>query len=97
MFRVLLRMEIHPGREREFEEVWRRLGGAITGQPANLGQTLSRSAEEESVYYIVSDWTSEELFREYERSQGHVEHRSQLHPYRSAGSMTTMHLVHELP
>ncbi|MDQ7803506.1 antibiotic biosynthesis monooxygenase family protein [Amycolatopsis sp. A133] len=91
-----LRMTVHPGREAEFEQVWHRLGGIITEQPANLGQTLSRSVEEESVYYIVSDWTSEEEFREYERSERHVEHRKQLHPYRSAGSMTTMRVVHEL-
>jgi heme-degrading monooxygenase HmoA len=95
-FRVLLRMDLEPGREREFERAWLDGAHVITGQPANIGQWLSKSAEEDSVYYIVSDWTDEERFREYELSEDHLEHRKRLHPYRRSGSMVTMTLLHSL-
>ncbi|CAL9500521.1 antibiotic biosynthesis monooxygenase family protein [Streptomyces sp. enrichment culture] len=101
VFRVLLRMEIHPGREREFEETWLSVGEAVTSRPGNVAQWLLREAAEEdgaegSVYYIVSDWTDEPSFRAFESSAAHVRHRELLHPYRGAGSMTTMRMVYEL-
>lgn len=96
VFRVTLRMEVHPGRGEEFERAWCAGAEVITGQRANLGQWLSRSADEADVYYIVSDWVDEPGFREYEHSAEHLEHRERLHPYRAAGSMTTMHVLHDL-
>ncbi|GAA1858987.1 antibiotic biosynthesis monooxygenase family protein [Asanoa iriomotensis] len=93
-FRVLLRMEIHPGMEHEFEQTWHRVGSAIVTHPANLGHWLSRGAEDKSVYYVVSDWVDEARFREFEKSEAHVKHREQLHPYRSKGSMTTMRVIY---
>lgn len=93
VFRVMLRMQIRPGMEHEFEKVWLEVGDSVTTHPANLGQWLSRGAEEDGVYYIVSDWVNEPLFREFETSDRHLEHRQKLHPYRSGGSMTTMRVV----
>ncbi|BCL21973.1 antibiotic biosynthesis monooxygenase family protein [Streptomyces tuirus] len=93
VFRVMLRMQIKSGMEHEFEKVWQEVGDSVTTHPANLGQWLSRSAEEDGIYYIVSDWVDEALFREFETSDRHLEHRQKLHPYRSGGSMTTMHVV----
>ncbi len=95
-FRVMLRMQIKPGAEDDFERVWLEIGDSVTSHPANLGQWLSR-AEEEGVYYIVSDWVSEPLFREFETSERHLEHRQKLHPFRSGGSMSTMSVVAYLP
>lgn len=96
-FRVVLRLQITPGREKDFEETWFQIGGRITGHPANRGQWLLRSGEEPSVYYIMSDWVDEPTFREFEHSRQHVEHRSRLHPYRTGGSMATMQVVYHLP
>jgi heme oxygenase (mycobilin-producing) len=96
VFRVLLRMETLPGAEAEFERQWAAGAALIAAEPANIGQCLARG-DEEHVYYIVSDWTDEERFREYERSERHRDHRSRLHPYRAAGSMATMQVVSELP
>lgn len=96
MFRVMLRMRIRPGMERDFEETWYRIGDTITGHPASIQQWLARSDEEPGVYYVMSDWVSEERFREFERSDEHVVHRSQLHPFRLEGSMVTMRLVYEM-
>ena len=95
-FRVMLRMEIEPGREAAFERVWRRGTNAVTGHPANLGQSLSRSTDEESTYYIVSDWVDEKQFREFENSPAHLEHRATLHPFRRNGSFHTMELVEHI-
>jgi heme oxygenase (mycobilin-producing) len=96
MFRVMLRMEIFPGKEREFERTWHQIGETVTSDPANLGQSLSRSADEDGVYYIVSDWVDEPRFRAFEHSDVHLTHRTRLHPYRSGGSMTTMHVVYRM-
>src|SRR5690606_3823290 len=96
-FRVMLRMLIQPGMEQGFERTWHEVGEAVTGHPANLGQWLARSLDEEGVYYIVSDWIDEPRFREFEHSARHLEHRTRLHPYRSSASMTTMQVVYEIP
>ncbi|MET0425256.1 MAG: antibiotic biosynthesis monooxygenase family protein [Actinoplanes sp.] len=96
VFRVMLRMEIKPGAEEEFERVWTQIGDSVTSHPANLGQWLSRS-DEKGVYYIVSDWVDEPRFREFETSHRHLEHREKLHPYRTGGAMTTMQVVAFLP
>lgn len=98
MYRVLLRMEVRPGHEEQFERAWSEGAAEIAAEPANVGQTLARAqGDGESVYYIVSDWTDEPSFREYEVSERHRKHRARLHPYRSAGSMTTMTVVNRLP
>ncbi|WP_410601166.1 antibiotic biosynthesis monooxygenase family protein [Amycolatopsis sp. lyj-90] len=96
IFRVMLRMQIKPGMAGDFERTWLEVGDAVTSHPANLGQWLSRGDDEEDVYYVVSDWVSEPRFREFETSDRHLNHRAKLHPYRSAGSMTTMRVVAHL-
>ncbi|MGC9535665.1 antibiotic biosynthesis monooxygenase family protein [Streptomyces sp. UG1] len=92
-FRVLLTVQVKPGLEAEFEKVWAQGSKEVTAQPANLGHTLARSAQEESVYYVVSDWTDRESFLSFESSPEHVRHREKLHPYRTGGSLAMMHLV----
>lgn len=96
MFRVLLRFELNPGMEKGFEDTWLSIGRVITDHPANLGQWLLRDSEQDSVYYVISDWIDEKRFREFEHSPEHVEHRTKLHPYRRGGAMHTMTVVHEL-
>lgn len=95
-FRVQIRFEINPGMEKGFEDTWLSIGSVITGDPGNIGQWLSRDAEDESVYFVMSDWVDEKQFREFEHSAAHVEHRTKLHPYRRGGSMATMEIVHAL-
>jgi heme-degrading monooxygenase HmoA len=97
VFRVMLRLSIIEGKEKEFEETWYGIGSVVTDHPANLGQWLLRSYDEPRTYYIMSDWESEPLFREFERSERHLEHRVKLHPFRDGGSMATMSVVYSLP
>jgi heme-degrading monooxygenase HmoA len=96
VFRVLLRMQVHQGMERDFEETMRTIGDAIRRHPANLDQWLTKSAEEEGVYYVISDWIDEAQFRTFERSDEHLEHRKKLHPFRSGISMRTGHILYHL-
>ncbi|MFJ2608269.1 antibiotic biosynthesis monooxygenase family protein [Streptomyces sp. NPDC091279] len=96
-FRIMLRMEIKPGMEEDFEKTWSAVGGSVTSHPANLGQWLCRGEEEPGVYYIISDWTDEPRFRAFETSDRHLEHRRKLHPFRTGGSMVTMSVVAALP
>jgi heme-degrading monooxygenase HmoA len=96
VFRVMLRMQIVPGKEEEFEKVWYSIGDVVHGHPANRGQWLLRSTEEEGVYYIMSDWADEPRFREFERSEQHLRHREKLHPYRLHGSMASMRVVYDM-
>lgn len=96
--RVVLRMEIVPGREREFEDVWLDIGRTIARSPANRGQVLARSGEQGagSVYYVFTDWADEAGFRAFEVSAEHVENRRRLGPLRAGGDMTVTSVVHRL-
>jgi heme-degrading monooxygenase HmoA len=89
-YRVTVRMHIHPGMEQEFEKTWKDVASGVARHPANRGQWLTRSPEETGVYAVVSDWVSEERFREFERSPEHAVNRMRLDPYRdrSHASMT---------
>lgn len=100
-FRVLLRVDVRPGMGTDFEQTWLSIGDAVTSHPANVGQWLLHGEDgagdgQADVYYIVSDWTDEAGFREFEHSDEHVLHRQRLHPFRSGGSMATMSVVHHL-
>ncbi|MFD4143377.1 NAD(P)-binding domain-containing protein [Streptomyces sp. NPDC058572] len=98
LFRVILRMEIQPGTQDAFEKTWWEVGSAIARQPANRGQTLSRTTEgDRSVYYVVTDWADEASFRTFELSPAHVEHRRRLGKYRTHGEMTTTQTVYDIP
>ncbi|MFE1861756.1 antibiotic biosynthesis monooxygenase family protein [Streptomyces anandii] len=94
--RVILRMEIHPEMAADFERVWLSVGESIAREPANRGQTLVRSTEEEGVYYVLTDWAGERAFRDFEVSQRHTLHRQRLKPYRRGGDMAVTEVVHRL-
>ncbi|MEV6401089.1 NAD(P)-binding domain-containing protein [Streptomyces sp. NPDC051907] len=98
LFRVILRMEIQPGTQDEFERTWWEVGSAIARQPANRGQTLTRATEGDTpVYYVITDWADEKSFRAFEVSEAHVEHRRRLGQYRTRGEMTTTQTVYDIP
>ncbi|MET9464219.1 MULTISPECIES: antibiotic biosynthesis monooxygenase family protein [unclassified Streptomyces] len=96
-FRVMLRMEIEPGKEADFQKAWLEGTEAVTGHPANLGQSLAReddrTAGGKTIFVIISDWTDEPRFREFEESPAHLEHRATLHPFRKGGSFHVMEVL----
>lgn len=94
--RVILRMEVHPEMAADFEKVWLSVGQSIAREPANRGQTLVRSTEEEGVYYVLTDWADERAFRAFEVSDRHTLHRQRLKPFRRGGDMAVTEVVHRL-
>ncbi|MFD5589671.1 antibiotic biosynthesis monooxygenase family protein [Streptomyces sp. NPDC127063] len=94
--RVILRMEVHPEMVADFERVWLSVGESIAREPANRGQTLVRSTEEEGVYYVLTDWADERAFRDFEVSPRHTLHRQRLKPFRRGGDMAVTEVVHRL-
>ncbi|MBO8198092.1 NAD-binding protein [Streptomyces smyrnaeus] len=96
-FRVMLRMEVHPGRRQEFERTWLQVATGIAREPANRGQKLVRSVDDEHVYYVFTDWADESSFRTFELSEAHVENRRRLQPFRRGGEMVVTETVHDLP
>ncbi|MER6128863.1 antibiotic biosynthesis monooxygenase family protein [Streptomyces sp. NPDC001795] len=94
--RVILRMEVHPEMTADFERVWLSVGESIAREPANRGQMLVRSTEEEGVYYVLTDWAGERAFRDFEVSHRHTLHRQRLKPFRRGGDMAVTEVVHRL-
>ncbi|CAL9594673.1 hypothetical protein SUDANB105_05295 [Streptomyces sp. enrichment culture] len=94
--RVILRMEVFPEMAMDFERTWREVGESISREPDNLGQTLVRDTEEEGVYWVLSDWTSEDRFRAFEVSERHLAHRLKLKPYRKGGAMHVTEVIREI-
>ena len=45
---------------------------------------------------VLSDWTDEASFRQFEHSADHATNRSDLQPFRLGGSMMTMDVVRRL-
>lgn len=95
-FRVMLRMRVLPGKEAEFERVWREVAEALRDHPANLGHRLLCSTEEPGVYYAMGDWTSEAAFRVLQHSEEHAGYRRRLLPYRSEIATTPLRFVAEV-
>ena len=96
-FRMLLRIDVHPGREPEFEREWRAIAEGIAGHAGHRGQSLMRSATEDATYFVLSEWVDAESFRTFELSEQHVHNRRRLDEYRHGGSMQTMTLVAAVP
>jgi heme-degrading monooxygenase HmoA len=97
VFRVLLSMDVNAGQASQFEAVWSEIAAEIAAHPANLAQALMRGSEPVHRYHILTDWTDENSFRRFERSEAHVAYRKRLAPYRGDVTMSTMHIVREVP
>ncbi|MGC9668381.1 antibiotic biosynthesis monooxygenase family protein [Planosporangium sp. 12N6] len=95
--RVLLQIDVQPGREREFERLWREHSSRIRELPDNHGQWLLRRTDDPSRYVVLTDWTDEESFRAFERSEAQQEYLRRLRPLRAGGGMTLLTLVDEQP
>ncbi|MBP2323127.1 heme-degrading monooxygenase HmoA [Kibdelosporangium banguiense] len=86
---MILRIDVKPGSAQEFEAVWRKMAGTVSLRPENLDQWLLRGTEDDTAYFVVTDWTDEASFREFEHSAEHLGHRAALAPFRRGGWMET--------
>ncbi|MBO7939106.1 antibiotic biosynthesis monooxygenase [Streptomyces sp. S9] len=94
--RVLLEIRIAPGRESEFEELWRRHAEEVRLLPDNHGQRLYRQAGLDGCYTVLTDWTDEPSFRAFERSDAQQAYLRRLWPMREGGSMSLLEPLHDL-
>jgi heme oxygenase (mycobilin-producing) len=90
IYRVMLKFTVTQGTEAAFERVWFGIAERVRSTPGNLEQWLMRDADHASTYYLISDWTDEARFREFERSPEHAADRASLTPFRYGVSMATM-------
>jgi heme-degrading monooxygenase HmoA len=95
--RILLQIDVQAGREREFEQLWCEHSSWIRELPDNHGQWLLRRTDNASGYVILSDWTDEDAFRAFERSEPQQEYLKRLGPIRAGGVMALLTMVYEQP
>lgn len=71
MFIAMNRFRIVPGREAEFEELWRRRDSRLGDVPGFRAFSLLRGprAEDHSLYVSHSVWADETTFRDWTRSE----------------------------
>jgi aromatase len=91
--RVLLSIDIHPGQQDEFEQLWWEHAQLVAGDPANLGQSLSVRTDSPASYVVVTDWADEPSFRAFERSDAQQKYLKRLWPLRESGSMTLLRMI----
>jgi quinol monooxygenase YgiN len=96
-FRMQIRMKVRTGRDGEFEDGWLALASAAQAHPANVDQWLARSSQEPGVYFVVSDWTDEEGYRDFLSSPGFRRTIVVLRPFLADDTMSASHVVHHLP
>jgi len=90
--RATLHMKVKDGRGPDFERAWRAIAEEIRTVPGNIRQTLARDPEDSDSFVVTSDWSSREVFGEFERSPEQDELTAPLRELRSSARMT----VHEV-
>lgn len=94
---VMLTIELHPGKDAEFEDLWRAHAAAVAAEPGNLGQALNRRADAPGTYVVITSWTDEGAFRVFEKSPRQQEYLRTLWPLRARGAMTVLQPVAQVP
>lgn len=95
--RVLLHIDVASGREAEFETLWQEHARYVNTVPGNRGQSLLRRTGQPGGYVVITDWTDEPTFREFEKSEAQQEYLKRLWPMRVSGMMVLTETVHSLP
>lgn len=96
MIRAVLRMEIRPEDNAEFERVWRAVAGAVSEHWGVLQQTLVRDGEGENAYLVISDWPNSEEFRLFERSEEQDRLTAPLRKLRSSASLSVYEVIEQI-
>lgn len=87
-FRMMLRLEIVPGCDADFEATWRAVAAEVSQGSECLRQWLLRVPAEPGVYFIVSDWADAAAFQRFRESPGHDGHASRLKPFQRSMTVT---------
>jgi heme-degrading monooxygenase HmoA len=93
MVRATLYMKVKDGRGRDFERAWRAIAEEVRKAPGNIRQALTRDPEDPDSFVVTSDWTSRDVFGEFERSPEQDELTAPLRELRASARMTLHELV----
>ena len=88
MVRATLHMKVKDGCGPDFERAWQAIAEQVRLVPGNLRQTLARDPEDSDGFVVTSDWSSREVFGEFERSPEQDELTAPLRELRSSARMT---------
>jgi heme-degrading monooxygenase HmoA len=91
--RATLYMTVKEGRGPDFELAWRAIAEQVKAVPGNVRQTLARDPEDPDSFVVTSDWSSREVFGEFERSPEQDELTAPLRELRSSARMTVHDIV----
>ena len=93
MVRATLYMKVKEGRGQEFERVWREIAEEVRKAPGNIRQALTRDPEDPDSFVVTSDWSSREVFGEFERSPEQDDLTAPIRELRASARMTVHDLV----
>jgi heme-degrading monooxygenase HmoA len=89
-------MKVKDGRGSEFERVWREIAEEIRRVPGNLRQTLTRDPDDPDSFVVTSDWSSREVFGDFERSPEQDDLTAPIRELRASARMTVQDLVFDI-
>jgi ABC-type Fe3+ transport system substrate-binding protein/heme-degrading monooxygenase HmoA len=69
MITVGMNYNVIPGKQREFEDKFEAVIGAIRSAPGHVHSSLYRDVKDDTAYLIVSEWSEQGGFTEFIRSQ----------------------------
>lgn len=69
MITVGMNYNVIPGKQREFEDKFEAVIGAIRTAPGHVLSNLYRDVKDDCAYLIVSEWSEQSRFTEFIRSQ----------------------------
>ena len=69
MITVGMNYRVRPGKQREFEEKFEAVLGALQNAPGHVESHMYRDVSDDSSYLIVSEWSEQAKFTDFIRSQ----------------------------
>jgi len=69
MITVGMNYEVLPGKEKVFEDAFAAVLEVMRKDPGHANSALYRNVQDPGVYVILSEWTSEEAFQAFIRSE----------------------------
>ena len=69
---ITVGMDYHviPGKQRDFEQKFDAVLGALRGAPGHTDSKLFKDVHDDCAYLIISEWSDEQAFGDFIRSQG---------------------------
>jgi heme-degrading monooxygenase HmoA len=94
--RAVLSMVVRPGREREFERIWRESADRASRFPGCLGQSLTCDPQHPQTYTITGDWESPGALRTFEQSEERKALSHSVEPLRESSGKTVLNIVYRV-